>query len=420
MPLKDQDDEKQGCGLMPISHPAISTGLLKDSLTAFLLTAMLLGGSLRAVFKYLPLPLLISLLMLGGGFLFYLAILGLAKGQRLFRLAPIRRPKAFCLGILIAMTATSGVIYPLADARRGAGGGSTADDAMILAARSFRTSGSMYGEMVPPKIPISSGPGWVLLNLPLANPTLYWLLSPFYILLAVFAFSWAMHSARPAAFALCLLSSSLLFWELLTTGQDLVAVGFAFAILTLATWQLCRTPRPSWPLVILTGVLAGLVATSRFPFAGFPMLLALLAWKNNRTTSLLIAGAGMLTVVGLHAGFYATSNLYQPFHLFTRGGKNIGIDLIGLGLLAETFALIFAYRGADSRVSSWLHGTWLCLFIPLLLIAFGELRTVAWSFAHWEGANYLFPCIPLYLFYIAAKYWDTEKLRNVNGPFPFS
>jgi len=405
---------------MPISHPAVGTGLLKHSPTAFLLTTMLLGGSLRVVFKYLPLPLLISLLMLVGGFLFYLAILGLAKGQRLFRFAPFRRPKAFCLGILIVMTAASGMIYPLADARRGAGSGSTADDAMILAARSFRTSGSMYGEMVPPKIPISSGPGWVLLNLTLANPALYWLLSPFYILLAVFAFSRAIHSAQPAAYALCLLSSSLLFWELLTTGQDLVAVGFAFAVLTLATWKLCRAPRPSWPLVILTGVLAGLVATSRVPFAGFPMLLALLAWKNNRTTALLIAGAGMMTVMGLHAGFYATSNLYQPFHLLKRGGKNVGIDLIGLGLLAETFALVFAYRGVSGRVSSWLRGAWLGLFIPLLLISFGELRMVAWSFARWEGANYLFPCIPLYLFYIAAKCWDFKELRDVNGSFPFS
>jgi len=392
----------------------VDTNETKSSATAFLLTFLLLGGSLRSVFKYLPCPVAVSPFLLGGGFFFYLTILHFAKDRRRFEFWPFRRAMILCLGILVAITVASGVIYPMADARRDADGGSTADDAMILAGQSFCTSGAMYAKMVPPKIPISTGPGWVLLNLPFANSTWYWLLSPCYIVLAVFAFSQAMHSARPTAFALCLLISSLLFWELLTTGHDLVAIGFAFAALTLATWRLCQRPRPSWLLVIVIGILSGLVATSRVLFSGFPILLALFAWKNNRTAALVIAGTGMLTIVGLHGGFYAMSKLYQPFHLLKRGEKNIGFDLIGLGLLAEVLALTYAYRQINSRMTSWLYGVWLCLFIPLLLISFGELRMASWNFARWEGANYLFPCIPLFLFYVAAKYWDSAELQEAS------
>ena len=387
----------------------------KTCWVSFLLVVMLLGGSLRAVFKYLPAPTFVSLGMFCGGWWGYALLISRAKNSSLSRLFLFRKPRLLCACLILAIAAASYVIYPLADARRNLGAGSTADDAIIQASQTFCSSGSMYSATLPGGIPISPGPGWVLLNLPLANSQWYWLISPGYIVLALLVFSKLSASARQSAFVLCLLSSSLLFWELLTTGSDLVAVGFALAALTVATWKLSQNPTPGLAGPIAVGVLAGMVATSRVVFAAFPLLLALFAWKSSRKASLLVAGLGVLTVAGLHAYFFCSSDNYQPFHLFGRGRSNVGYDFIALGLVAEVLAVTYAYRHTNRRGAEWLCGVWLCLFVPLFLISIGELRAVSWNFARWEGANYLFPCIPAYLFYVATTVFEPQNSNSIRS-----
>jgi hypothetical protein len=110
----------------------------------------------------------------------------------------------------------------------------------------------------------------------------------------------------------------------------------------------------------------------------------------------------------LHGYFYWTSDVYQPLHLLSRGKHGVGLDFIALGLAAECAAVGYALLRAGHRPEDWLFAAWLCLAIPLGLISLGELRAVGWSLARWEGANYIFPCVPCYLFYVAARFRDRQ------------
>jgi len=368
--------------------------------SALVLAVLLLGGSLRAVFKYLPAPGLVSAVMLGGGFGGYAALLFAAHHSSLARSFFFRRPKLLCALLLLAIAAASYVIYPIADARRDQGAGSTADDAIIQAAHDFLSSGSMYARTLPGGIPLSPGPGWVLLNVPLANSPWYWALSPLYILVCLLIYGRLVGSAYQSAVVLCLLSTSLLFWELLVTGHDLVALGFALAALSMAAWKLSLDRDQGLLGPAALGIVLGMIATSRLIFAPFPLLLALLAWKSNRKFALRLGGVGVLVTALLHAYFYATSDYYQPLHLWGRG-KGAGWDLMVLGMAAEIIALAYVYRRVGRRPTEWLYGVWLVLAVPLFFISLGELRSVGWNFARWEGANYLFPSVPCYLFYMA-------------------
>src|SRR5262249_40000281 len=130
------------------------------------------------------------------------------------------------IGLVAAM---SYVLFPIAAGLRG----NTAHEAMILAGTSFLQSGAMYGQTLPLGLPISPGPGWILLTLPFLNPLTYWLITPVYMALGVAVTTWFFGSIRPAAVGLLLLSTSPLFWELVVQGHDVVPLGFAIGIVAL-------------------------------------------------------------------------------------------------------------------------------------------------------------------------------------------
>ena len=66
-------------------------------------------------------------------------------------------------------------IYPIIDARRNLGKGSTGDDAMILASKSLISTGKIYDFIIDFKTPISPGPAWVIFNSPFSFFDLYFL-----------------------------------------------------------------------------------------------------------------------------------------------------------------------------------------------------------------------------------------------------
>jgi len=385
--------------------------------TALILVLLLLVGSLRAVFKYLPWPGWIALGMLTGGLTAYAFLMARVKSNGMGEHFPFRYPKTLCVLLLILFATASYEVYPLADARRLWGAGSTADDGLIQTAGDFFSSGSMYDRPLAGGIPISAGPGWALLNLPLANSHSYWAMGPLYILIAVLIHARLAGTALPEAVVLCLLASSPLFWELLVTGHDIVPLGFALAALVMAGWKIAQDRTDGGFLPLLFGALMGAVATSRVVFAPLPLMMALLAWKQNRKFALLAGSVGLICCAALHGYFFWTSERYQPLHLFLRGNRSVGGDLIGLGLIGETIAVVWVFLRTDNRLGSWLFGAWLCLAIPLGLIALGELRAVGGQFSLWEGANYIFPCVPCYLFFAAETRQGgaTSIFRPKNG-----
>ena len=85
-----------------------------------------------------------------------------------------------------------------------------------------------------------------------------------------------------------------------------------------------------------------------------------------------------------------------------RAEHNIGIPLIIIGALITVVSALIVAVKVQNNGRSWLMWFSFSLFIPLFFISFGELRKVHYTFAIWEGANYIMPAVPgilLYLFY---------------------
>ena len=81
------------------------------------------------------------------------------------------------------LTVLNFYIYPIIDARRNLGKGSTGDDAMILASKSLMSTGKIYDLIIDFKTPISPGPAWVIFNSPFSFFDLYFLFTPFYFII---------------------------------------------------------------------------------------------------------------------------------------------------------------------------------------------------------------------------------------------
>lgn len=355
-------------------------------------------ASLRGIFKYLPNPEWVAIAFVGVGLAAFCCLLALNVVRDTFvRLAswPIVSYLAIVLWAVVSY-----VIYPIADARKLIGKGSTADDAVIVSAQSFLQGNGMYAGVLYDGAPISPGPGWVLLNLPIASHALFWLITPLYALIALLVWRKANLPAAGVGISLLLLSGSLLFWDLLVTGHDIPAMGFMLVILTVMANQYLNCRQVRWQYFMALGLLCGFFATSRVVFFGMPILLGGFIWKWNKTAGLVFALTGMLVTSGLHLAFLLTSDVYQPLHLFQRGESQMGVGLMVLGLLAAALIYGLAYWGLTRSVTSWLASLGFVIGVPLAFVAFGELRAGNWELSLWEGANYLFPAAPLLSFWI--------------------
>lgn len=384
--------------------------LKQERILLFLLASVFLCfPSLRAAFKFLPHPVLILLL---AAFQISLLCLVFFTGFIRFLFRNLFSPKVFCLLICLAVFIASIAIYPYADARRNTGRGSTADDAMIQCAKSFLAKGDMYAKPLPSGEATSPGPAWVIINIPFSTTGLYRLLSPFYILAAALLFKRYTSSWEMSALALIALSVSMHFWELLVTGHDLVAVGFALVAITLAVRSVVLDKRTAVLKQVVIAVLLGILSTSRVVFLFFPIPLGILAYRSNQRRAFLLTCVSVLTAVLFHLLFYYTSDFYQPFHLFGKGSGLLPYWIMVVALLLTGISLIWLYARIHNSIAGWLCAAWFPLSIPMAFLALGDLQTRGWNFALWEGANYLMPCIPPFVFYLGAKLTDNLPTGN--------
>jgi len=351
-------------------------------------------SALRPLYKYAPYPEVVA-------FGYALGLFGLGFVWWRYR----HRLKLLHCGwvtwsLLLIMSLSAWVIYPLADARKLEGKGSTADDAMVEAAQGFWEQGHLYDVVLYDGAPISPGPGWVLLHGPLIWLGAYVLITSLH--LGLLASIWRrVLSGSPLALnlALILLSSAILFWELLVTGHDVIALSVALCSLTLLIHAVAIEGRGQRWWLWGIAVLVGWVATSRVVFICYPLLMGLFLSRLRAQQAALIVGiVGTGVALAWHAWGYATHDFYQPLHLFGRGERNVGLGLIWVGLLATLLTVGRVTWWLNLDRWRWLTGLGYCLLVPLATIAAGEWWSVAGDFARWEGANYLLPALlPLLL-----------------------
>jgi hypothetical protein len=386
---------------------------IKSFKISLLLTVILLSGSVRAVYKYVPHPEIAAPAMLIVGFLLYWFLMHLSKGYFYAESSPCFR-KILILFLLALPVIASCLVYPIADARRNIGAGSTADDAMLMAARSFLEGHSMYAYYLPGGIRLSPGPGWVLLNLPFLNSVCFWMMGPFYLMLFAFVIRMSFRDDQGVVVVLIFLSSSPLFWELLVSGHDILPLALAISMAALIIFRIASAQIFRYSHCIPAAVFLGLISTSRIIFAGLPILLALFLWKMNRKAAVYIGAIGLFITLILHTIFYYQNADYQPFHLIGLGMRSISLPLIMLGTAAEIMIIGYALVQKHKDMSGWLFDIWLCLAVPLAFIAYGGLKAVHFNFSLWEWANYLFPAGPLFLIYMVST--NSKSSPSITNP----
>jgi len=357
--------------------------------------------SLRAIFKYIPHPEFVSMGYIAVCAVFFTLIFKFNFTFEIIKKLLDWRPLSYVLISIFSIC--SFVIYPIADARKNIGKGSTGDDAIIEPALTLLRSDGLYSPILYDGAPISPGPGWILQNSPFALFDIYWLLSAFYIVFSVILFRSLFGKFRETNLVLILISTSLIFWELLVTGHDILAIGFSFVIFVSLIFKLSLYESDDHKFIFALAIAVGIFSTSRIIFICFPVLLSLFLWKFRKKQALIFLTISLFVSVALHSYFYMTSDYYQPLHLFSRGSHQVGIYLSIMGLILTLVAFIRVYKNLEKTIESWLFSAFICLSIPLVVISAGEFYSSDFNFSLWEGANYLVPPIPMLLFFIACK-----------------
>ncbi len=348
---------------------------------------LLLFPSFRPILKHAPHP---SLSVLGYtlcGLLLYMAVF---SHKRLYLLL-MKRAKVilglFVLGILLVTI----FVYPRADALKEVGRGSTSDDALIVAAQNFYTGKGMYSETLYDTGPISPGPAWVLFNSPLTVTGMYFLLNPVYLIVFLGIFG-KKFGAKFSAAAGILLSTSILFWELLAIGHDVVALGCMLAIMPV--W-LNRIDRAKWLEVMAYTAVLGVFSTSRIVLLPVPFLYGFFLSKRTLPKALFVCAGSLAVALSFHCAFFLVSEFYQPLHLFGRAEHTMGAGLIAAGAVACLAVLGLMVRHVNGQLISWLYWSAALFGTFFLSIGVGQLIASDFAFSTWEGANYFMPAIPL-------------------------
>lgn len=307
--------------------------------------------------------------------------------------ARLLRSPLLCAALLAALACALWLLYPLLDREsvRLAGEGSDADDALIDAAMRLIAGAAPYAAPTYRGNPISTGIGWVILNLPLATKATFFLLTPVWLSALALTLRAATGTWIAANIAVLAQIGCLGFLEMAPT-TDLPAFAAALAAVFIAAYM-CRG---SWGGLIVVAALMGVIASGRVPFLPFPLVAAVLLWRASAGRSLILALVGLAAAACCHlAALYFSDAPYQPLHLLlapnalTPGGWRY----VSAAATIATAALAWTYR--DESLSGLLLRFALCLSTPLGIAAVTQLIVYDRPLGDWEGANYLAPVLPL-------------------------
>ena len=315
-------------------------------------------------------------------------------------------------GVILILGIANYFIYPIIDARKKtANSGSTGDDAMILAANSFKNSGKMYDIFINNHTPISPGPAWVIFNTPFSLLDLYFLFSPFYVLVALFLLKKNFGNIISNLF-LGILFSALITIELFLNGHDILPFSLGFLICTLLIFENFKN-KLGLLSTILISFLLGIVCTSRVIFFFVPFVFYFLTKNLNQKKSLILLTVSSMVFWGFNGYYYAINQNYQPLHLIKKSVHLSSLPLLILGSLAFLIALFFIIKFLKkSEIQDWfliLGSLFALLLIP---VSIADLYKQDFNFKLWEGANYFMPIIPFLALYVLFYFFNPYQKPN--------
>jgi hypothetical protein len=303
------------------------------------------------------------------------------------------------------------IAYPIFDARESTGGGSDADDAVVLVIDGLRTGQDPYAVDTYLGNPPAAGPGAALWFFPWSSRDLY----PIGIALAVGVTVAVLRAtsagwAWPTLFA-ALLAASVPFWEGVGQGSD--HLPFACSLVWAAAILDRRRPPPDLAIAIALGAALGVLATTRAAFFFVPAVAAATLWWRDRRAALVIAAVGTAAVVALHAAFIALSGWddYAPVQqLLVKSDEDLndaGRALVVAGLVVGIVGVVAELRRREeSRVAVALL---LAVGAPMTAIALAGLLTASEP-SQWSAGSYFLDTVAL------AAAWFAGSVLARAGP----
>lgn len=354
--------------------------------------------SLNALYKFLGDYAGVSaLVMLLAAAAVYSAMMHPVLGRRYVE--PICRGPWVAAVVIAAIVLVSLLLYPVADALKEHMGGSDRDDAVIVGVRALFDGEYPYGKTTYFGSWLSPGPGLLLLYAPFVGLDLYALGAGASLATCAFLLKRQHDSWVVASLFLLLAASSLLFWQELATGSDLIFVGSCFLgiLLVLQHSDSRRT-------IFLCAVLCGVISTSRVVFLYIPFLIGVPLWLRSKGDAIKFVAISSVVAVGLHAAFYLWApDSYTPLHILSQGrgllAGNFMYLFVAICLIAGGFIVRAARRGPDS----WVAALFLGLVTPLFMLAVAGLRVKGWQLQGANPANYLTPALPACCAYAAIR-----------------
>lgn len=355
-----------------------------------LINLIILVPSLRFFSKFMSIYLGITYIIFGNIFFYFLFVKRIYFQQKIWLFYP------FAIGIL------NYFIYPVIDARRKNGVGSTADDAMFLATKSFFSTGKMYDLFINRGTPISPGPGWIIMNLGIINK-LYFCFTPLY-LFVLFIIIYKYFDSRFINIFIMIISFSTVFWELNFNGHDIVPFSICFLIFLILVYQNIIRSKNIFGLIIMSFII-GLLSTCRVIFLVYPMIIGSLVFIIHKKKGILLLSISLITNLFLHYYFNDINTFYQPFHLIFKAKNILGkqlIEVLGM-IIAIGYCLLLFYLKNNkllilNSIYMWNYILLIIYSAILLPLSYIALINSNFNFKIWEEANYSIPCLILLSF----------------------
>jgi len=263
---------------------------------------------------------------------------------------------------------------------------STASFALTETARQLAHARDPYLVHLDRDAPISPGPGWILLVAPLSLAGVVTLLTP--ICIAFFYYLLELRSRLGAGIFVCLVFAQPVLLSTGFEGHDIFAIPIVFASLCLLADHFSERNGA----VALLGLLAGFYATSRIPIVILVLILGLGLYRRRARAGAIFLAISLSTASFLHGVFYLWTRhdgvFYQPLHLFRRAGRSghateivavIGASIVALGIMTLM----------KGQPRDWIFAGGLFLVAAFVPQGVGELIRGHGDYKMWEGSLYV-------------------------------
>ncbi len=354
------------------------------------LVLVLLAPTARPLFKYLPQLEPLPFLLYAAGFMGLVEVL--ARSPQLRR--RLARPATLCLALLV-LALLSGWLYPLADGLKTQLRGSDQDDCVIHGVTLLAQFAHPYSQPSYFGNPCSPGLGMLVLYAPFVLTHTYPLAAIVASGLAIVAVSWQRGSPRASGVFALLLFASPFAIELLVVGSDLVVLGCGLVVLAYGLAGAVASRHR--PVLLGLALLAGLLASTRVNFLVLPLLLAALIatrWRPGAALFLLVSVAVALLPSAVLYGLSPAQ--FTPLHLLDKSSTLLQGGLRELAIVTSAAGWFFGLRLTRSTPQAIPMAMLLALAPALVALSVADLVVIrSGNLASWEGANYLFPLLPL-------------------------